>query len=108
MFHGIVGADFERAGRRTHVCRARLSTRAGAKSGKKPKVENLDPTLRLDLLAASEKTKYEGNGRNIFVSQREVEIPKPLAAGYRRTRKEPRKKRINTTYRTFLRPRRFL
>ncbi|MFZ0806592.1 MAG: hypothetical protein WAN03_10440 [Candidatus Sulfotelmatobacter sp.] len=60
---------------------ARLSTRAGAKSGKKPKPENLDPTLRLDLLASSEQTKYEGNGRNIFVSQREVEIPVPLAGG---------------------------
>lgn len=48
--------------------------------GKKAHVENLDPTLRLDLLAASEKTLYEGNGRNIFVSQAEdVVIPKPGA-----------------------------
>jgi hypothetical protein len=59
----------------------RLSARAGAKSGKKPKGENLDPTLRLDLLASSEQTKYEGSGRNIFVSQREVEIPVPVASG---------------------------
>jgi len=46
--------------------------------GKKAKVENLDPTLRLDLLAASEKTQYQGNGRNIFVSQAE-DIPAPVA-----------------------------
>jgi hypothetical protein len=42
---------------------------------------NLDPTLRLDLLAASEGTMYEGSGRNIFVSQAEVVIPKPIAPG---------------------------
>ena len=57
----------------------RASNRASAK-GKTPKLENLDPTLRLDLLAASEKTQYEGNGRNIFVSQPdEVKIPPPVA-----------------------------
>ena len=50
------------------------------KPGKKVKVENLDPTLRLDLLAASEKTQYQGNGRNIFVSQAE-DIPKPVTSG---------------------------
>jgi hypothetical protein len=56
--------------------------RPAGKPEKKPKVENLDPTLRLDLLAASEKTEYEGTGRNIFVSQAEdVPIPKPVARG---------------------------
>src|SRR4051794_39115765 len=54
--------------------------RAAAKIGKKFKVENLDPTLRLDLLAASEKTQYQGNGRKIFVSQNEdVVIQRPVA-----------------------------
>lgn len=50
------------------------------KTGKKARVENLDPTLRLDLLAASENTKYEGTGRNIFVSQAEA-IPQPKGPG---------------------------
>jgi len=59
----------------------RLSARTAAKPGKKPKGENLDPTLRLDLLATSEQTKYEGSGRNIFVSQAEVVIEKPVAPG---------------------------
>jgi hypothetical protein len=54
-------------------------TKGPAKPGKQPAGENLDPTLRLDLLASSEKTQYEGAGRNIFVSQREeVDIPQPL------------------------------
>jgi hypothetical protein len=58
------------------------SSRAGTKNGKKVRAENLDPTLRLDLLAASEQTKYEGTGRNIFVSQAEdVVIPKPGGSG---------------------------
>ena len=62
----------------------RATTRPGRKTGKKqPRVENLDPTLRLDLLASSENTKYEGNGRNIFVSHAEdVVIPRPGAPGH--------------------------
>ena len=51
---------------------------AAAKGSKKASnVESLDPTLKLDLLASSEKTEYQGNGRNIFVAQAEdVQIPK--------------------------------
>jgi hypothetical protein len=64
------------------VTTARATARPGPKSRKKPRVENLDPTLRLDLLASSEQTLYEGRGRNIFISQaEEVVIPKPSAAG---------------------------
>ncbi len=37
---------------------------------------SLDPTLRFDWLRASEDTKYEGRGRNIFQPQAPVEIPK--------------------------------
>jgi len=58
----------------------RVTAHAGGK-GKKHSSESLDPTLRLDLLASTEKTPYEGSGRNIFVSQAEVEIPKPGASG---------------------------
>jgi hypothetical protein len=66
----------------------RTPARPGVK-GKKPRVENLDPTLRLDLLALSEQTMYEGNGRNIFVSQPDVVIPKPGAPGVTDQPKEP-------------------
>jgi len=37
---------------------------------------SLDPTLRYDLLRASEDTEYKGSGRNIFQAQ--VDIPKPI------------------------------
>jgi len=62
---------------------ARPGGKGATKSGKKNQGENLDPTLRLDLLATSEKTQYEGAGRNIFVSQREeVAIPQPVAPAH--------------------------
>ena len=59
---------------------SRPQSRPVGKAAKKPKAENLDPTLRLDLLALSEKTPYEGNGRNIFVSHVE-DIPQPKGLG---------------------------
>ena len=42
---------------------------------------NLDPTLRFDLLKASEETPYRGTGRNIFKPQADPPppIPKPEA-----------------------------
>jgi hypothetical protein len=39
---------------------------------------SLDPTLRYDWLKASEDTKYQGAGRNIFRAEDPV-IPKPIA-----------------------------
>jgi hypothetical protein len=54
-----------------------VTGKAGA--GKKVSVSterSLDPTLRYDWLKASEDTKYQGAGRNIFLAQ--VEIPKPV------------------------------
>ena len=69
------------------------AVRAGSRSGKAakklPRAESLDPTLRLDLLAVTEKTAYEGTGRNIFVSQAEdVKIPKVVAPGNTDTQKK--------------------
>jgi hypothetical protein len=60
----------------------RTPSHTGGKNSRKvAKVESLDPTLRLDLLAMSEKTEYQGTGRNIFVSQAEdVKIPQPITA----------------------------
>ena len=59
----------------------RVTARASGRAGKKQRPESLDPTLKLDLLATAEQTQYEGNGRNIFVSQAEpVAIPNPVAA----------------------------
>lgn len=47
--------------RRTNGGRVRATNGA-----KKAAPQSLDPTLRFDLLKASEDTKYEGTGRNIF------------------------------------------
>ncbi len=55
----------------------------GSRARHRERTESLDPTLRLDLLAASEQTRYEGTGRNIFVSQADpVVIPTPLGPGH--------------------------
>ena len=49
-----------------------------ASAGKKlSPAQSLDPTLRYELLKASEDTKYQGTGRNIF--RVFVEIPTPKA-----------------------------
>ncbi len=73
---------------------ARAAARTGTKTGKKARVENLDPTLRLDLLASSEQTLYEGNGRNIFVSRADdVVIPTPSGPGFT----DPQKAEIKYT-----------
>jgi hypothetical protein len=48
---------------------------------------SLDPTLRYDWLKASEDTKYEGTGRNIFLAQ--AEIPQPVGPGNTDKPKEP-------------------
>lgn len=67
-----------------------VALRPRGKAAKKLERENLDPTLRLDLLAAVEQTQYQGNQRNIFVSQAEpVDIPKPKGPGHTDTSQPP-------------------
>jgi hypothetical protein len=63
----------------THPASRRGSGSGAAKKERAP--QSLDPTLHLQQLTAIEQIKYEGSGRNIFVSQAEVVIPKPLAPG---------------------------
>jgi hypothetical protein len=56
--------------------RSATGSKAHAKKAN-PAPRSLDPTLRYDWLKASEDTKYEGTGRNIFLAQ--AEIPTPVA-----------------------------
>jgi hypothetical protein len=54
--------------------------------------ESLDPRLRLDLLASTEKITYEGKGTNIFRTRTEaVVIPKPVRSPLVINRSDPSK-----------------
>ena len=59
-----------------HAGSSHVRTGAGKRAQHQRRDRSLDPTLRYDWLKASEDTKYQGTGRNIF--RAEVEIPKPM------------------------------
>ncbi len=44
----------------------------------RPLINPLDPTLRLDLLDASQSVRYEGKGRNVFKQGAPIDIPAPV------------------------------
>jgi hypothetical protein len=54
---------------------------SGPASKKEKTSPSLDPRLQLQLLAVIEQIKYEGSGRNVFVSEPDPVIPTPLAPG---------------------------
>jgi len=55
---------------------------SGSTSAKKGRpAQDLDPTLHLQELALAEQVKYEGSGRNIFISQADAVIPTPQGNG---------------------------
>lgn len=60
------------------VSRKAGRTRADGRNKLSAAPHSIDPTLRYDWLKVSEDTKYEGNGRNIFMAQ--AEIPQPVAS----------------------------
>ena len=63
--------------RRTQLRGPTGKTPAGRSARVAAPPHSIDPSLRYDWLKASEDTKYEGNGRNIFLAQ--AEIPQPVA-----------------------------
>jgi len=83
----VVRAYFSNA---SQAAPATTTARSTAKANPKA-ISSLDPTLRTDLLRASEQTKYEGKGRNIFLAEAEPlpevkqpvmqEPPKPVDQG---------------------------
>ena len=64
------------SGRNAQQAQPARRIRGGAQA-KLPKSDSLDPTLKLDLLKASEETEYKGTGRNIFAAY-EPPPPKPI------------------------------
>lgn len=81
MFFGSSSSPDSNAQAAAPIAQRVSATHGGSKTKHKERTESLDPTLRLDLLAAAEQTRYEGSGRNIFVSQPDPVIQTPIAPG---------------------------
>lgn len=74
----------------TSVAKPGAHRSTGSTSAKKERApQSLDPTLHLTQLASAEQIKYEGSGRNIFVSQADAVIPTPLGPGITDPKKDP-------------------
>lgn len=77
----VVIYDFSGLGTSSAAPPAPSTSRSGVaktKPGTQIAQNDLDPTLRLDVLEASRKVKYEAGGRNIFRME-EPPPPKPIA-----------------------------
>jgi len=68
----------------------RQPARGGTRGAPAPD-RNLDPTLHLGLLRASEGVKYEGNGRNIFRAHADEPLPKPIVPPLKKDQQEAQK-----------------
>jgi len=78
----LVGKAFWGGGDETAAPATGTAQHGGTKTGHKPHAllaHSLDPSLRFDLLKASEDVTYKGTGRNIFTSEAPPPpIPTPL------------------------------
>lgn len=76
---GAPGTPAQAAGIAKPAPAARAARQVAGRKKVDTTPRSLDPSLRYDWLKASEDTKYEGTGRNIFLAQ--AEIPKPEGPG---------------------------
>jgi len=73
--------------RHTRPAGSRKGNRAADKSAG-PVTPSLDPRLQLAALHDAEGTKYDGNGRNVFMDTEEPAIPQAIAPGIKQATKE--------------------
>jgi hypothetical protein len=82
MYRTFSTPDPQAAGAPTNTAPATADQRRLERGKSAQLASNLDPTLRFDLLKASEETPYRGTGRNIFKPQADPPppIPQPVQA----------------------------